>query len=245
VRTSASEELPLPLSEKCPHWTNFLSPDCGRLLWTAPNVSRACATKVGICSFICQDTAGAKNFGFFEIYVSTRTRGEGIEPVCTRRKGINFSRFYANVFYGLKGWRTAISALPKDTTSKLAGLFYTLYPFFAWWTASKKAVNTNFLSLCTLIQFKIFGRIETWAMGIRRKKSQERSNFSGAFLQNPRGLETGKWRNYFSISKKKASIPRKMPVRTDIMYIQASDYRPTIFRLLTDKIRPRKETRMM
>jgi len=25
------------LSEKCPHWTYPLLPDCGRLLWTAPN----------------------------------------------------------------------------------------------------------------------------------------------------------------------------------------------------------------
>jgi len=33
LRTSASEDP--PLSEKCPHWTN--PPDCGRLLWTAPN----------------------------------------------------------------------------------------------------------------------------------------------------------------------------------------------------------------
>jgi len=36
VRTSASEEL--PLSAKCPHWTNSLPlTDCGSLLWTAPN----------------------------------------------------------------------------------------------------------------------------------------------------------------------------------------------------------------
>jgi len=32
VRTSASEETPSP----CPHWTNPLLPDCGRLLWTVP-----------------------------------------------------------------------------------------------------------------------------------------------------------------------------------------------------------------
>jgi len=31
VRTSTSEELQYPLSEKCPHWTNLLPLDCGRL----------------------------------------------------------------------------------------------------------------------------------------------------------------------------------------------------------------------
>jgi len=39
VRTSASEESPPPLSTKCPHWTNSLPPDWGRLLWTAPNTT--------------------------------------------------------------------------------------------------------------------------------------------------------------------------------------------------------------
>jgi len=51
-------------------------------------------------------TFGAKNFGFFEIYgVSARTRGRRVEPVRTffgqGGKGINFSRFCADVFYGL------------------------------------------------------------------------------------------------------------------------------------------------
>jgi len=45
---------------------------------------------------------GAKNFGFFEIYgVSARARG--VEPVRTffgHGEGVNFSRFYADVFYG-------------------------------------------------------------------------------------------------------------------------------------------------
>ena len=38
-----------------------------------------------------------------------------------------------------------ISALPKDTTSKLAGLFFTLSLFC--WAPNREAVNTNFLSL--------------------------------------------------------------------------------------------------
>jgi len=38
VRTSASEEPPPPsLFAKCPHWSTLSPPDCGRLLWTAPN----------------------------------------------------------------------------------------------------------------------------------------------------------------------------------------------------------------
>jgi len=41
VRTYASEEIPLsPCPHaKCPYWTNPPPPDCGRLLWTIPNVS--------------------------------------------------------------------------------------------------------------------------------------------------------------------------------------------------------------
>jgi len=43
VRTAswrASEEQPSTLSEKCPHWKK-ISPNRGRLLWTAPcNYSR-------------------------------------------------------------------------------------------------------------------------------------------------------------------------------------------------------------
>jgi len=39
---------------------------------------------------------GAKNFGFFEIYVSARTRG--VEPVRTRGRG-QFFAICADVFY--------------------------------------------------------------------------------------------------------------------------------------------------
>jgi len=47
----------------------------------------------------------AKHSVFFEIYgVSARTGGKGVEPVRTfcgqGGRGINFSRFCANVFYG-------------------------------------------------------------------------------------------------------------------------------------------------
>jgi len=35
LQTSTSEEAPSP---PCPHWTN---PDCGRLLWTAPERNEA------------------------------------------------------------------------------------------------------------------------------------------------------------------------------------------------------------
>jgi len=48
---------------------------------------------------------GAKNFGFFEIYiVSARTRGEGDLSQCghfaKKGGGVNFSRFCADVLYG-------------------------------------------------------------------------------------------------------------------------------------------------
>jgi len=48
---------------------------------------------------------GAKKFGFLEILgVSARTRGEEVEPVRTfceqGRRGVDFSRFCADVFYG-------------------------------------------------------------------------------------------------------------------------------------------------
>jgi len=47
----------------------------------------------------------AKSFGFFEICdVSARTRGKGVKPVQTfcgqPGRGINFSQFCADVFYG-------------------------------------------------------------------------------------------------------------------------------------------------
>jgi len=42
-----------------------------------------------------------KNIGFFEIYdVSAWTRREGVEPVRTSERKINFLRFCADVFYG-------------------------------------------------------------------------------------------------------------------------------------------------
>jgi len=37
ARTSTPDEPPPSLSEKCPYWTNPTPPDCGCLLWTAPN----------------------------------------------------------------------------------------------------------------------------------------------------------------------------------------------------------------
>jgi len=47
----------------------------------------------------------AKNTGFFEIYgVSARIRSEGVESVriiCGQGGGVNFSRFCADVLYGL------------------------------------------------------------------------------------------------------------------------------------------------
>jgi len=46
----------------------------------------------------------------------------------------------------LKGRGSPLSALLKDTTSELAGLFFTLYPFHVERYA-REAVNTNFLSL--------------------------------------------------------------------------------------------------
>jgi len=47
VRTSVSEEPP------CPHWTNLLPPDCGRLLWAALNRNnQASITLLSEWSFI-------------------------------------------------------------------------------------------------------------------------------------------------------------------------------------------------
>jgi len=46
---------------------------------------------------------GVKNSGFFKIYgVSARTRGEGGLSQCVQfaNKGVNFSRYCDDVFYG-------------------------------------------------------------------------------------------------------------------------------------------------
>jgi len=63
-------------------------------------------------------TSAPKHFGYFEINgVSPWKREDEVEPVRTfygQRKGIIFSRFYADVFYGWSLNRNVLALIPSD-----------------------------------------------------------------------------------------------------------------------------------
>jgi len=68
----------------------------------------------------------AKNFRFFEIDgVSARSREEGIELVRhLADKGVNFSRFWANIFYG-----RPLTLHPQPERLNLNPLYSNLLPY--------------------------------------------------------------------------------------------------------------------